>query len=87
MTTRKQDVTTEPTAITGLTDDTRYLVVVKGPRRVFVASAASAPEKDTPAFTIGATGRIVVQPTSGVDVYVWAAEAGGAVVFDEALQN
>ncbi len=29
--------------------------------------------------------RITVRPATGVDVYVWAAEAGSAIVFDETL--
>ena len=85
MTTREQAVTTEPTAISGLTNNTRYLVAVKGPRRVFVATAGSAPATDDPAFTVGATERITVRPATGVDVYVWAADTGSAIVFDEAL--
>ena len=85
MTTRQQAVTTEPTAISGLTNNTRYLVAVKGPRRVFVATAGSVPAKDDPAFTVGSTERIVVRPATGADVYVWAAEAGTSIIYDETL--
>ncbi len=41
----------------------------------------------SPAFTLAPGERITVRPTTGVDVYVWAAEAGSAIVYDDALQH
>ena len=38
-----------------------------------------------PCSYIAPEQRITVQAATGVDVYVWAAEAGSAIVYDEAL--
>lgn len=85
MATTRQAVTKEPTAISGLDDNKTYLATVHGPHRVSLATSDSAPAESDAAFTVRPGERIRFRPTSGIDVYVWAAVAGSSLVFDEAV--
>ena len=85
MTTTSQDVTTDPTAIANLDDDTTYLLEAQGPHRVNVATAAREPADDAPAFSLRPGGSRRVTKTAATDVYVWAGNNGSQVVLDDQL--
>ena len=85
MTTTRQDVTTEPTAVEGLTDDTTYLLVAQGSYRVNVATAAAEPEANGPAVSVAPGERLHAKKTAATEVYVWAGQAGSSVVLDDQL--
>ena len=85
MTTTRQNVTTEPTAIAGLADDTTYLLVAQGSRRVNVATAGAVPEAGGPAVTVAPGERLHAKKTTATEVYVWAARGGSLVVLDDQL--
>ncbi len=87
MTTTRQDVPTDPTAVSGLTDDTTYLLEAQGSRRVAVATAEDARvlADGPPAVSLGPGQRLRVTKTADTDVYVWAERAGSQVVLDDQL--
>ena len=87
MPTDGQDVTTTPTALTGLTQDTNYVGWVRGPFPVNVMAASSAPDPDTAEDYATVMPRYDdtarFKPTADDSIYVWAKGNGSRFVWDE----
>ena len=86
----RHDLTTTPTALTGVEADTRYTVQNQSRHTVFIEIASTAPTDPSGAFKMipgTASAQGIFRAGSGDSVYVWIASArlgAGAVVYDEA---
>ena len=77
-----------PTALTGTSANTTYLIQSKGGAPVNILGASSDPDPSDEAFTIGSghPQYIYVTPGAGESIYIWVdanATKTGIVVFAE----
>ena len=81
----RQDVTTTPTALSGLTVGTEYTLQSRAPGLVYVEAADAAPSASGAAFVLSPEAFLIVKrDASTQEIYVWGERSGGGVVFEEA---
>ena len=84
----RQALTTTPTALASIVIGTNYTLQNRSPRTIYVEVDSAAPTASGGAFVMspapGDSSAGIAKANSGESVYVWAAAAGGAVVYDEA---
>lgn len=80
-----QQVTYAPTALAGITADTRYFIRNEGGADIKVALGTTAPDSRTKdAVTVPQGGDIYPKPSSGESIYVWARVSFSDVYYEEA---
>ena len=82
-----QDVTSTPTALAGITAETRYFFQNQTNRTLFIQTATSAPDDVSDAVKADPQGPLSVgffRADSGESVFVWNTESVGQVVYYEA---
>lgn len=82
----KQGITDTPTAVAGLTDETRYSLQNKSQNVIFLESASASPTDSSGAFVVEPFEWATIRKKSGQEVYLWAIPEirPGRVVYDEA---
>ena len=83
----RQDITTTPTAIGGLTADTRYSWQNKSSSVIHLETAATAPTSPSAAFTIAPGSFGTLRKSGSDDIYLWTSDdhfISGGLVYEEA---
>lgn len=84
-----QQLTTSPTAISGLTIGVAYQVQLRKANSMLIEPATATPGFDSPtASYIGRNGWAVVQrDEASEEIYIWSATGAGHVVVNEVITN
>ena len=84
----RQALTTDPTALAGITVGTNYTIQNRSQRMIFIEVATTAPTDSGGAFVMqaapGDSSAGIAKADSGESIYVWSTDSAGAVVYDEA---
>ena len=81
--TRRQNVTTAPTALAGTAEDTQYSIQNVGSHDVYLATASTAPAQGDAAFIRRSREAVNMTPGTGESVYAWTAAGTSAVAYEE----